>query len=306
MFEFARPWVLLMLFPLLALAWGRLRIPGLTLIQVLPEDWVPFAGSRLGPPLPWLIRVLAVGFLILGLAGPRMERPAPAQEGVTVLFALDLSGSMDTRDMAGRSRLAVAREEVRRFILARPGDLLGLVTFSREAVTRVPPTTDHAHLLRILDALEVEAEANGTALGTGLGLAAQRALQAPSISRALVLITDGRNNTGFADPLSVAGAVGDLEMRVHCVGVGGDGGEDPLDEALLARVSARTGGRYFRARDGKAFREVMAQVDALETSPIPAEVTPEYRPLQSGVLKLGALLLLLEGILWALPGRRCA
>lgn len=304
MFDFARPWVLLFLVPLLFLARRLVRNPEPTLIHAFPVEWERFVVPRVPVPIPRVFRLGAMALLVLGLAGPQVRAPGLPTQGLSILFALDLSGSMATRDMGGRSRLAVAKGEVRRFVQARPHDLLGLVTFAREAVTRVPPTLDHGYFLGALDALEVEEEADGTAVGTGLGLAAHRVLQEPSPSRVVVLLTDGRNNSGSTDPLSVARAAAALEIRVHAVGVGGTGGDEPLDEPVLSRLSALTGGRYFRARDPGAFRAVLAQVDALEKGPIPPQITPVHDSAQGGFLLAGALLLLLEGLSWALPRRR--
>jgi Ca-activated chloride channel family protein len=220
------------------------------------------------------------------------------------MVALDISGSMETRDQGGRTRLEVAKEEVARFVAARPRDLLGLVTFGEDAVTRVPPTAHHAHLLAVLSELEVAREENGTALGTGLGLAVQRISGSPSPSLVVLLLTDGRNNTGAMEPLAVARAAGGLEVRVHAIGLGGPGGDDPVDEEVLREISSLSGGRFLRASDPRGFREVMAAVDALERGPIQVEATLVHRSYHQTPLLLGVCLLLLEALLWIAPGGR--
>jgi len=305
MFDLARPWVLLFLIPLGVIIWRNLRTPGPTLPQLLPERWAVDLSMTLRPPAPWFLRMGALIVLLVALAGPRvLSSASPSGRGLAGMLVLDLSGSMAALDMDGRSRLDVARGELRRFILERPGDLLGLVTFARSAVTRVPATTDHRYLLRVLDELEVDSEADGTAIGTGLGLAAHRVSQAPSPSRILILITDGRNNSGFSDPRSVAVAAGALDIKIHTIGVGRSGTTEPPDEGLLREVAESTGGTFFRALDLRGFREVLSRIGAMEKSPIPQPAFQDTRPAHAGFLWCGIVLLLLENLFWAMPGRR--
>lgn len=306
MFELSRPWALLLFLPFLALTIREIRRAGPTLIQVLPGSWTRRAGPRVRPPLPWFLRMLGVALFLLALSGPRARLPGFPGEGVTLVLVLDISGSMETRDMEGQTRLEAAKGELARFVRARPQDLLGLVTFSREAATRVPPTMDHQHLLRALEVLEVDGESDGTAVGVGLGLATHRAVQGPGPSRAVVLMTDGRSNSGSADPLSVARAAGALGVRLHAIGVGGGRGDEPLDEELLQEVARRTEGSYTRATDPGVFREVLAEVDAMETGPVSPGIPPPSRPLHGTLLWLGFLLITLEGLFWMAPGGRAA
>ena len=246
MVDLARPWVFLFLIPVVTLAWRRLRRPEPSLPYPIP--WALAGGKELRalPPLGWGLRNLALVVLVVAPAGPGVSTPAPPGEGIAITFALDLSGSMETLDLGARTRLAVAQGELARFIRNRPQDLLGLVTFGEEGATRVPPTTDHSHLLEILAELEIAPHENGTAMGVGLGLAAQRLVSVPSPSRVVILLTDGRNNTGALGPLSAVRAAATMGMRVHTVGIGDPNGAEPLDETLLRQIAEEGGGRFFR------------------------------------------------------------
>ncbi len=304
--DLARPWVLFLLIPLAYLAWRWFRASPEVLLQSLPEEWGRGGRNPGGPSLSRYLRILALAFLVLALAGPRNSKPEeePPGQGVAVMLALDLSGSMETPDLEGRTRLEVALEEMERFVRARPGDLMGLVTFGEEALTRVPPTTRHGHLLRTLEALEVDRDEGGTALGAGLGLAVQRISGQVAPSRVVILVTDGRHNTGAMGPGAVARAAAGLEVRIHTLGVGRGRGEDPLDETLLRQVAGATGGEYARTLDPRGFRRVMDALDALETGRLPGKAHLVRRPLHLPFLALGILFLLLEGILWSRPGGR--
>jgi len=310
MVELARPWVLFLLLPLgwWVVVWWRSTTWALP--QGLPAP--PQGGApaeemgSLHPPLPWLLRSLGLGALVLALAGPRVPRslPLPPQEGVAIVVAMDLSGSMGIRDLDGRSRLEVAREEVLRFVEARPRDRIGLVTFAGEALTRVPPTTTHRYLREVVRSLEVSPVDDGTALGVGLGLAAHRLQSVDSPSRVVILVTDGRSNAGAVEPLPVAEAAGRLGVRIHAVGLGGEVGEDPLNEALLQTIAGVGGGRYFQASDPVGLQKTLTAIDELEKGPVARAQAVDYRSLHHGILMVGALLLLLESLAWIAPGAR--
>lgn len=302
--ELARPWLLLLFLPLLGLAWRRFRMAPLFLPQAVPGAWGRGRRTRGAPSLPWFLRTMASGVLVVALAGPRVPDPLPPGEGIAIMVALDLSGSMETRDMGGRSRLETAREEITRFVGGRPQDLMGLVTFGETAVTRVPPTSHHQHLLDVLAEMEVAEGENGTAMGVGLGLAAQRVSLVPSPSRVVILLTDGRSNTGAMEPLPVTRAARTLGLRIHTVGVGAPRGDDPLDESLLREVAQDGGGRYFPVRDPAGFRGVMEELDRLERGPLPRAAGFSSRSLHRGFLLAAVLLLLLEALLWLRPGGR--
>ena len=302
--EFARPWILSLLLPVAFLVWHRLRQPEPVLSQAIPSTWDSRWKSRVFPPLAAMVRQLALASLVIALAGPGASTPGPPGEGIAITFALDLSGSMETLDLGGRTRLVVAREELARFIRGRPRDLLGLVTFGEEAATRVPLTTHHRHLLEVLGEVEIASGENGTALGAGVGLASQRIARVPSPSKVVILLTDGRNNTGALGPAAVARAAATLGIRIHTVGIGAPGGEEPLDESLLRQVAEEGGGRFLRARDAAGFRSVMEELDRLERGPIPLEVAGPWRSFHGSFLAAGILLLLLEAGLWLRPRGR--
>ena len=314
MFDWARPGLLLLLLPVLAAAAWRFRAGSRHLPQHLPGEAPspPSLLARMGMAVEermgtgFLLRAGALVLLVLALAGPGTLRPLPPspREGVALMVALDVSGSMEARDQGLDTRLKGATEEVGRFIRGRPRDQIGLVTFAREARILVPPTTSHGYLQDLLQDLGPRGDEGGTALGAGLGLAAHGLLAVPSPSRAVLLVTDGRNNAGTLDPLPVSRAARELGVRVHAVGVGGEGGGEPLDQGLLTRVARLGGGSYFRARDPEGLRRVMTAIDSLETGPLEEAAPVEHRSLHTPFLLLACLLLLGEAGLGVAPRGR--
>lgn len=296
--RFAAPWVLAVGIPLAGLlAWraGRRRPRRFLWSDLRLLGDVPRAGrERLRVLLPAL-RGATLLFLLLALARPQLENRLTEviSQGIDIVVALDQSGSMAAVDLGRRaggefdpvSRLDVAQRMVAEFIRGRRADRIGLVVFAGQALTRCPLTLDYGLLLQILDGITITRRHDGTAIGMGLATAVNRLRDAPGRSRVIVLLTDGRNNSGEVDPLTAARLARTLGVRVHTIGVGTTGAapvpvDDPvfgrryvfqqvdIDEGTLRAIATETGGRYFRAMDANALGEILKQIDTLETTEV--------------------------------------
>ena len=133
--------------------------------------------------------------------------------------------------------------------------------------------------------LKIGSLEDGTAIGSGLATAVNRLRRAPDKSKVVLLLTDGENNKGLIDPRTAAATAAAYGIRVYTIGVGTIG-EAPIptgrglggfryellpvriDEPLLREIAAKTGGRYFRARDSEALSRIFHQIDQLEKTPI--------------------------------------
>ena len=292
--------------------------------------------------LPAMLRVAGVVLLVVALARPQ-EGSAHARvstKGVILELVIDRSGSME-EEMAYRgqrlTRLEVVKRVVKDFVAGgaglegRSSDLLGLVTFARYANTVCPLVRAHDALLGFVDELETvtDREENYTAIGEGLALGVARLEKAaedvaernaallasagagdevlPEFqvqSKAIVLLTDGRNNAGEYLPMEAAEYARAKGITVYTVGIGGTaagGRRDPffgmmrgrstLDEGLLQRIAETTGGFYGRADSAEGLREVFARIDELETSEIESVAYSSYDE-RFGPLARGALLIL--------------
>jgi len=179
----------------------------------------PPGGSIFKPPigvetlvalLRWMERVGLV-CLLVALAGPVSIRHETLwmDRGADVLFVLDISPSMSALDMGGRSRFDVATALIRDFANQRNADGIGLVAVAADSALLVPPTIDRTVLLDRLDSLKIGELGDGTALGTGIALAALHIGSSGAPKRAVVLITDGENNAGAVNPTTAAGCFAD-------------------------------------------------------------------------------------------------
>ena len=283
-------WLLgLLLLPLLAL---RRHIgsagPGALTFSRLPIR--PTGAWRLH--LPFYLRLAALGLLFVALARPQFGYAweESLTEGIDIEIVLDVSGSMGAEDFQPENRLEVAKSVVIDFIRGRPADRLGLVVFSGTALTRAPLTGDREMLRFLIDAVELNTLPDGTAIGVALANAASRLKSSEAESRVIVLVTDGVNNAGAVDPMSAASICKGLGIRVYTIGVGTDGrvpvpmpyrnpmtGREEIrralmdvevDEELLRQIAEKTSGRFFKATDPQGLREVFAEIDRLETTPL--------------------------------------
>ncbi len=264
--------------------------------------------------LPIVLRMLALALLIVALARPQstMRTQDVTVEGIDIVVALDISGSMLAEDFKP-NRMEAAKATAKEFIDMRPGDRIGLTVFSGESFTMVPLTTDHLLIRDMLQSVNTGMVEDGTAIGDGLATAINRLRESDAISKVIILLTDGINNAGVIDPLTAAEIAQMYNIRVYTVGVGSSGPvpypfqtsfgvqyrdvEIPVDEDLLMEMAQMTGGRYFWAENQQALNEIYQEIDQLERSKIDvtemARKADEYLPL----VLIALLLIVLEFIL---------
>lgn len=322
MTDFAHPQVLLLvpvivLVAVLALWRARhgafVRFSDATLVGDIGRGW----RVRTRPAIH-VMRVAALVLAMVALAGPREahDRQVLRGEGVDIMVALDISGSMRALDFEPDDRLGVAKRTIRDFVEGRSQDRIGLVVFSAKAFTQCPLTLDHDVLARFLDEVRVGLIDDGTAIGLGLATAVKRLARSEARSKVVVLITDGVNNVTTVDPLTAAEAARALGVKVYAIGVGREGLapypvdhailgrrytqiETKIDEQLLQQVATLTGGQYFRAQSDTALQEIFSIIDELEKTEIETLVFTNYQSLAAWWIVPALLLLLLEGLLAA-------
>lgn len=262
-------------------SYPEMRFSGIKVFEYLPRS-----------PKTWLVhslfvlRLMAITLIIIALARPQDVSSTQniEIEGIDIVMALDVSGSMLARDF-DPDRLEASKEVANDFIRRRPNDRVALVIFSGEAFTQVPLTTDHAVISSIFRDIKSGMIEDGTAIGDGLATAASRLKDSEAISKVIILLTDGVNNAGSVDPRSAAEIAKMFGVRVYTIGVGTQGTapypvqdqfgrtriqqmDVQIDEELLKEIAAMTGGQYFRAESNKKLQEVYNEIDKLEKSKI--------------------------------------
>ena len=318
------PYVLLLLLLLPLLAWlkGKQGKPpafvysSVQLVRGILNVTRTRSGAFLAA-LRWLI----LAILIVALAQPRLTKSETrvTASGVDIVVALDMSGSMASEDFeVGRerlSRLAMAKEVLKKFVEKRPNDRIGIVAFATQAYIASPLTLDHEFLLQNLARLELGTiDNNRTAIGSALSTAINRLRELKSKSKIVILMTDGQNNSGKVAPLTVAEAAQTLGVKVYTIGVGMRGMAPmpqfwqgrkvgyqmqpvDIDEDTLQKIANMTGGKYYRADNSQKFQAIYTEIDKLERTEADVKKFAHHDELFAWVITPGLGLLLLEVLL---------
>ena len=316
--EFAEPWWLLLLPVLFVAGWfseRRARLgkrpailfPGLELLRDMG-----FGAGRLLRLLPQWLRWSALFLSVIALSGPHLlYRQTQAEaKGIDVMLVLDISDSMLQKDFAGESRLDAAKDVARNFVLQRSTDRIGLVVFRGKGYTQCPLTIDHDVLAMLIDRLNPGViQDEGTAIGTAILIAVNRLKVSDSSNKAIILITDGENNTGEVGPSTAAGFAVQHGIRIYAINAGvvssgtrqelsGDkSNHTVIDEESLRGIVRTTGGRYFSVNDHAAFGETMKAIDRLEKKRISGSIMERRSGLFNRLVLIVLALVFIEIIL---------
>jgi Ca-activated chloride channel family protein len=343
MFTFTNPLYLLLALLIPPLLWWRLRQrpnvlrhPSVHLLAGLPRGRgraARWGGAGL--------RGLALLLLVVALAGPRWPDRSTriATEGIAIVLAVDVSGSMAESDFLWQGvpvrRLDAVKKVFRLFVAGnkeeagasaefpgRPTDLIGLVTFATRPETRCPLTLSHSVPLRLLDAeqarrLTGESETN---VSDAVTLGLHRLESAGTRRKVLILLTDGEHNvvdprSGWT-PRQVAQLAASLQIPIYAIdaGAGTVEGEPSLSASpvevrqqatrTLHEMARISGGSYFAARDTEGLLRAYQAIDRMERTEIQSF---QYRRYHEGYpwAALGSFaLFLLAGVLDRTAWRR--
>jgi Ca-activated chloride channel family protein len=322
MFEWGTPVALVLVIPAAIGAFWRWRRRPAMLYSSVSLVSGPGSLRRWAAPLPRLLGVVAVLSAIVALARPQLVQRETfvESEGIDIVLAFDVSGSMETEDFrlgAQRvSRFQAARAVIQRFVEDRPDDRIALVVFGEEAFTQVPLTLDHDAVLRFLESVRIGmAGKRATAIGDALAVAVKRVVEVEGESKVVILLTDGQNNAGQVSPEQAAQAAASLGVKVYAVGVDGPGergifgflrSRSELDSKTLEKIAEVTGGQFFRADDSQSLERVYQTIDQLEvtTAEVSEYVDREERfhlPLSVSLLCLLGQVFLASTVLRRLP-----
>jgi len=236
----------------------------------------------------WSIgRERQVALLILAMARPQAGEKGEEilTEGVDIILGLDVSSSMKAEDFKPKNRLHVAKGVVADFVKGRKNDRLGMVVFAAKSFTQCPLTLDYGILLNFLDQIDIGMIEDGTAIGMALATCVNRLRDSEAKSKVVILLTDGINNRGEIDPITAAKAAKAIGVKIYTIGAGKQGSalypvDDPIfgqryvrmpveiDEETLREIARLTGGRYYRATDGKALAAIYEEIGEMEKTEI--------------------------------------
>ena len=269
---------------------------------------IPGSGSVTRKQPIWLQISTALCWVLLvaALARPQWIEAPMVKEMPTrdLLLAVDLSGSMDTRDFTSRdgnriTRLAAVKEVLDGFLERRKGDRVGLIYFGAAPFIQAPFTEDLALCRELLAEAQVGMAGPKTAFGDTIGLGINMFEGSTVKDKLLIVLTDGNDTASKVEPVKAAQIAGDNDIVMYTVAVGNPQavGEEKLDVQTLQNVAAATGGYFFRAEDRVELEKIYEKIDGLSTHKIE---TMSYRPridLYYWPLVLALLLSLLGALL---------
>jgi Ca-activated chloride channel family protein len=280
--EFANPYYFLLLLLIIPVgAWlyffRKKMQASFTVPSVVPFEKINKTWKVRLRWLPICLLLFAYTAFIVALARPQTSfRLSDVEvEGVDIVLALDISGSMKAMDFRP-NRLEACKKVAEEFVLGRPTDRIGLVVYAGEAYTQCPVTSDHSTLLGLLKKVKFDIIEDGTAIGDGLGTAINRLRESEAKSKIIILLSDGVNNRGYIDPYSAAEIAKNMNIKVYTIGVGTTG-QAPyptpygtqmiateIDERLMQTIALETGGKYFRATNNDKLKSIYEEIDKME------------------------------------------
>ncbi len=213
----------------------------------------------------FILVLVAMALIIIGLAGPHIPLEQ-AKEGVSVVLAIDTSGSMQATDYLP-NRLESAKQAADILLSHLDNkDYAGVITFESGATSAAYLSPDKNRVRSKLAA--IAPKEGSTAIGDGLALAIDMALAIPNQKRVIILLSDGVNNAGVISPDTALSFARDQGIQVFTVGMGSENpvilGYDwfgrpqvaELDEEMLKDIATKTGGKYYRSVNDATLKEI--------------------------------------------------
>jgi Ca-activated chloride channel family protein len=317
---FAQPWVLFLLVavPLLVVWYlrrGGAATAGLRFSTLQAFAQVKPTFRERTRHVPFILKTAGIALLIVALARPQATSHGENRttEGIDIALLLDISTSMLAEDFQP-NRIQAAKDVALNFIDGRQHDRIGLVVFAGQSFTQCPMTLDYRVLKNLLRVVKPGMVEDGTAIGMAIAQGVNRLKDSKARSRVMILLTDGMNNRGEIDPITAGQIAQTFGIRIYTIGVG-TMGEAPypvptslgiryqmmpveVDEKTLGKIAELTGGKFFRATNNQALRQIYGEIDAMEKTRIEVRSYRSVSELFYGWAGLG----LLCGVLGTLLG----
>jgi Ca-activated chloride channel family protein len=296
MYELAHPWALALL-PLPLIMWllpayresrDSVRVPFFDKLVELSEQR-PGSGAMILRRDRMQRFLVAFMWLCLVLAAAKPEwvgAPIEQQKsGRDLMIAVDLSGSMETRDFVlpggdTVDRLEAVKQVLGELAAQRVSDRLGLIVFGSAAYLQTPFTDDHVVWEQLLTETEIGMAGQSTVFGDAIGLAIKLFKESDSDNRVLIMLTDGNDTGSTVPPVDAAKVARTYGIRIYTIAIGdpASAGEEALDMDTINRVSDVTGGQSFQALDQAELRRAYQAIAELEPD---IYETISFRPRQS-------------------------
>ncbi|MFZ8864712.1 MAG: VWA domain-containing protein [Rickettsiales bacterium] len=220
--------------------------------------------------------------LTIALADPniRTNKKQINVEGYDLMILVDVSNSMSALDFSTRTttltRLDISKQVISNFIKQRTYDRIGLIIFGQYAYLDSPLTYDKTAINSILNSTEIGMAGSSTAIGDALALAIKTLQHKEKNSRAIILLTDGENNSGIISPEAAAKISANYQIPIYTIGIGKNE-EAPfinsfgqleyhfiaLDSITLKNIANLTKGKFYTAENKEELNNIYNEIDSL-------------------------------------------
>mgnify|MGYP002630018066 CR=1 FL=1 len=322
MFRFASPLFLSLLVVFCLVIFFKFRKKNTSIIKVSSlkdlDTLFPSFMVMVSKFIP-VLKIISLILLILALARPQWgdKKINVTTEGVNIILALDLSESMRALDFKKDNeivtRLEAVKIVVRDFILKREGDRIGMVVFGSNAFTQLPLTRDYNTIAFILDRLKIGAAGPMTAIGDAIGISLKRLEDIKSKSNIIILITDGKSNSGELSWQDATKIAVQRKVKIYTIAVGTKGEAPFLVDGLFGKqyvyqkvdvdldalktIAKQTQAGFFQAGDLVSLGQIYEMINNLEKTKVDVEKWVEYKELYQGLLALGLILFVMYIVL---------
>ncbi|MGC8867723.1 MAG: vWA domain-containing protein [Elusimicrobiales bacterium] len=264
--------------------------------------------------LPLYARFISLLFIIVALARPQqiIKEEIPPTEGVDIMLVIDTSPSMAAQDLEP-NRLEAAKKAGEDFVLKRKDDRIGIVVFGGVAFLSCPLTLDHDAVIGFIRRIQLGmTKTDGTAIGDAILVALNHLKRSKSKSKIMILLTDGRSNTGIVqDPLTAARMVKEFDVKIYTIGTAKKGPariptgdpfnpyitiEDDLNDRELDEIASMTGGRFYRATSKEELERIYSEIDRLEKTRFEIRHSIEISELYTSFLLIAFIIMIITAI----------
>lgn len=210
--------------------------PDEKLRNLMLERLAPLRSNKNGL-LKRVLMLLAIYLAFIGLANPKIgtQLGTVKREGVDLVFAIDVSKSMLTEDIAP-NRIEKAKRIVAETLSELKGDRVGIITYAASAFPQLPITTDYGAARMFLKGVNTDMmSSQGTAILEAVKLAGTFFDPNAETRRVLVLLSDGEdhNETGVD---IIAETANQANIQIITVATGTTSG-GPIPEGGIAKGS---------------------------------------------------------------------
>jgi Ca-activated chloride channel family protein len=283
-------WILTLLLPVYLLYWHSLKKINARMDQ-LPAHAHASVFQIIHPNkslLNFLLFRSLLVFLILAMAQPSIgtKRISSSTKTLELVVCLDVSNSMNTKDMrGGSSRLVSAKRALNQLVNQFTGEKVGVCVFAGGAYVQLPMTSDYSAAKLFIDEIETSMFSNQ---GTNIKAALQTAntmFTKSNTSKGILLITDGENHED--NPSVIIDSIRDKNIEMAILGIGSTNGGPVPNDPLRPELGYKRNGRgqlIVSRMNPNLIRKIATQSKG--TADVTAEGFPDLKPILTQINRM--------------------